>query len=79
MLAYLGIEMAKKKEASGYCNFDSLKLKLPEMSCRLVERLVTVYKSPHQCHRNILDTEHQFLNYVVNWMKSEAVSEHSHN
>ena len=40
------------------------------MSIQLVERLVKVYKTPHKCHRNILDSEKKFLKSVVNWIKN---------
>ena len=72
MLAYLGIEMAKAKQTDGSMQHSAdLDLTLPEMSVQLVERLVKVYKSPHKCHRNIKDSEKQFLKSVVEWMKRE--------
>ena len=57
MLAYLGIEEAKAKQAGGSPdNFLDLNLRISNMSVRLVERLVKVHKSPHKCHRGILDS-----------------------
>ena len=62
-------------EASyGSLTHSDLDLSLPEMSVRLVERLVKVYKSPHKCHRNIVDSERQFLRKVAGWMKRECGS-----
>ena len=62
-------------EASyGSLTHSDLDLSLPEMSVRLVERLVKVYKSPHKCHRNIVDSEQQFLRKVAGWMKRECGS-----
>ena len=76
MLAYLGIETAKEKQADGSLqHFCDLNLTLPEMSIQLVERLVRVYKSPRKTHRNILDSEQKFLTTVVDWIKSGAVDE----
>ena len=70
MLAYLGIERAKLKQSDGNlihsCDFN---LKVPEMSVQLVERLVKIHKSPHKCHRNIVDSELKFLKSVMAWMK----------
>ena len=43
---------------------------------KLVERLVKVYKSPHKCHRSVLDTEKQFLDHVADMMKrDETIAE----
>ena len=70
MLAYLGIEEANAKQAGGSPhNFSDLNLRIPEMSVRLVERLVKLHKSPHKCHRSILDSQMRFLKNVVSWMK----------
>ena len=71
-MAYLGIEIAKENQASGgsSTNFSDLNLKIPEMSVQLVERLVKVHKSPHKCHRSILDTEMKFLKETVEWMRN---------
>ena len=74
VLAYLGIEMEKAKQVDGSLIHSDLDLSLPEMSVRLVERLVKVYKSPHKCHRNIVDSERQFLRKVAGWMKRECGS-----
>jgi hypothetical protein len=70
MLSYLGIEMAKENNLQ---HEQSLNMKIPEMSVQLVERLVKVYKSPHKCHRNILDTDIKFLQQVVGWIKDGNV------
>ena len=72
MLAYLGIEDAKARQADGSLTHSAdLDLTLPEMSVQLVERLVKVYKSPHKSHRNIVDSERKFLHSVAGWMKRE--------
>ena len=47
-------------------------LKIPEMSLQLVERLVKVHKSPRKSHRNILDSEMEFLRCVARWMKKRS-------
>ena len=77
MLAYLGIEMAKLQQTDVTLQqFPELNLSVPEMSLQLVERLVKVYKSPHKCHRSVLDTEKQFLDHVVDMMKrDETIAE----
>ena len=70
MLAYLGIETAKAKQADdSTASFLDLNFSVPEMSVQLVERLVKVHKSPHKTHRNILDSEQRFLKQVVEWVK----------
>ena len=76
MLAYLGIEMAKVQQADGGLqHVADIDLKIPEMSVQLVERLVKVHKSPHKCHRNIIDSELRFLWGVSNWMKRSGNGE----
>ena len=76
MLAYLGIEHAKTKQVDGsLTQFYEFDLKVPEMSLQLVERLVKVYKSPRQCHHNILDSEKKFLISVVGWIKTGTIEE----
>ena len=76
MLAYLGLEHAKCKEAEGslhqLCDLD---LKIPEMSVQLVKSLVKVYKTPHKCHRNIRDSERKFLSSIADWIKTETNQE----
>ena len=70
MLAYLAIERAKDKQQNNTLSDDAnIPLHLPEMSCQLIERLVKVYKSPHKCHRNILDHEKRFIDDAAKWMQ----------
>ncbi len=69
MLAYLAIERAKMKQEGNILSDDeNIPIHLPEMSCRLVERLVKIFKKPHKSHRNILDQEKRFINDATKWM-----------
>ena len=70
MLAYLGLENAKNRQSNNnQLNEDNEQLHLPETSYRLIERLIKVYKTPHRCHRNVMDQETRFINSVVKYMK----------
>ena len=74
VLAYLGIEFAKDN-CDNNNQLDGIQL--PEMSCRLVERLIKVFKQPHRTHRNIIDQDSSYIDdiymdKVVDWMKSSV-------
>ena len=85
ILAYLGLEYAKETigDGNGGDDNDELnsglpRLQLPEMSCRLVERLIKVYTQLHKCHRNVLDQETGFFDQVASWMRhSQARNNHN--
>ena len=73
VLAYYAIEKAKEEQAitdaaALQVNNNSEHFHLPEMSCRLVERLVKKKKS----HRNIADSEKKFMNFVIPLMKETS-------
>ena len=94
MVAYLGLEEARRESAVAAAaaapnNVQEYTPPLPQMSCRLIERVVSLYKRPHRSHRNILDQEKKFLDdemkekrfvtNVVKWLRSSAPVESMRN
>ena len=80
MLAYIGLEIAKERQQAdsslqpSSTNNNNINLNLPQMSCALVERLVSVHKKRKRSHRNIADQEKKFLESVVQEMKRKAAN-----
>ena len=77
MLAYLGLERVKEDNVGGpiiaHNGDGSSPLHLPEMSCALIEKLVSRFRNKCKTHRNIKDQEVKFLDSIVNWMKRQAL------
>ena len=79
ILAYLALENAKTNDNQPGDENDEAagrpQIHLPEISCRLIERVVKVYKAPHKCHRCTMDQEFKFLNSVNNENESKYINE----
>ena len=61
MLAYLGLENIRSQNGIDLQQ---------EMSCALVERIITRHKQRKKSHRNVADQEVKFIEEVVSWMKT---------
>ena len=70
MLAYQVLDEAiASKQATD--NDDTENKNLPAMSSALVEKMIRVYKRPHKVHRNIADSQKEFLNFAASRMRQQ--------
>ena len=61
MLAYLGLDATKSKHRnSSLENVCKLNLEIQEMSIKLVEQIIKVYKMPHKCHHKYWTQKRSF-------------------
>ena len=74
MCAYLSLEVQKNHNAQQIQSVEGFNIHQPEMSCGLVEKIVSKYQQEKKTHRNIADQDTSFISQVQERMKYVSVS-----